>query len=132
MCSSDLSGFFEPVLYLLSIGLGLGGFVTQVDGVSYTAFIAPGLLASSCMNGAVSDGFFNIFYRLHIQKTYDAILTTPMRVPDIAFGEMLWALARGSIYASMFLLVLVVLGAVQGQPIVNPYLAVLEIGRAHV
>ena len=53
----------------------------------------------SCMNGAISDGMFNIFFKLHFQKTYDGILATPMRVPDVAFGEMLWALTRGSIYA---------------------------------
>ena len=75
------TGFFEPLFYLLSIGLGLGAFVPDIGGVSYTAFVAPGLLASSCMNGAISDGFFNIFFKLHFQKTYDGILATPMRVP---------------------------------------------------
>ena len=118
-----LSGFFEPVLYLLSIGLGLGGFVTQVDGVSYTAFIAPGLLASSCMNGAVSDGFFNIFFKLHFQKTYDGILATPMRVADIAFGEMLWALTRGALYSVGFLAVMAGVGAWQGAPILLSWTA---------
>jgi hypothetical protein len=50
------TGFFEPLFYLLSIGLGLGAFVPDIGGVSYTAFVAPGLLASSCMNGAISTG----------------------------------------------------------------------------
>ena len=99
------SGFFEPVFYLLGIGVGLGGLVPAIEGVSYAAFIAPGLLASSCLNGALSDGMFNIFFKLHFQKTYDGILATPMRVPDIAFGEMLWALTRSSLYAAGFLLV---------------------------
>lgn len=112
-----LSGFFEPLFYLLAIGFGLGAFVPSVAGISYAAFVAPGLLASSCLNGAISDGFFNIFFKLHFQKTYDGILATPMRVADIAFGEMLWALIRGALYAAGFLLVLVGLGAVRGTPL---------------
>jgi lipooligosaccharide transport system permease protein len=110
------SGFFEPVFYLLSLGVGLGGMVPGVEGISYTAFVVPGLLASSCMNGAITDGFFNIFFKLHFQKTYDGILATPMRVADIAFGEMLWALMRGSTYAAGFLIVVVVLGWTTGSP----------------
>jgi lipooligosaccharide transport system permease protein len=110
------SGFFEPVLYLFSIGMGLGAMVPQVQGVSYTAFVVPGLLASSCMNGAITDGFFNIFFKLHYQKTYDGILATPMRVADIVFGEMLWAVIRGSMYAAGFLVVVLALGSVTGSP----------------
>ena len=104
------SGFFEPLFYLLSLGIGLGAMVPDIGGVTYVAFVAPGLLASSCMNGAITDGFFNIFFKLHFQKTYDGILATPMRVPDVAFGEALWALTRGSIYAATFLLVVLVMG----------------------
>ena len=111
------SGFFEPLFYLLSIGIGLGALVPDVGGVWYAAFVAPGLLASSCMNGAISDGFFNIFFKLHFQKTYDGILASPMRVPDVAFGEMLWALSRGSIYAAAFLIVMLALGSVRHAPI---------------
>jgi len=108
------SGFFEPLFYLLSLGVGLGGMVSDVGGISYVAFVAPGLLASSCMNGAVSDGFFNIWFKLHYQKTYDGILATPMRVSDVALGEMLWALTRGSIYAATFLVLVAVMGEVWG------------------
>jgi lipooligosaccharide transport system permease protein len=112
-----LSGFFEPLFYLLGIGIGLGALVPPVDGISYSAFVAPGLLASSCLNGAITDGFFNVHWKLHHQKTYDGILATPMRVPDVAFGEMLWALGRGSIYAAAFLCVLLALGAATAQPL---------------
>ena len=111
------SGFFEPVFYLLGLGIGLGGMIPDLAGVSYVAFVAPGLLASSCLNGALTDGFFNIFFKLHFQKTYDGILATPMRVADIALGETMWALARGSLYATGFLLVLLALGAATGRPI---------------
>lgn len=112
-----VSGFFEPLFYMLGIGLGLGAIVPPIDGISYGAFVAPGLLASSCLNGAITDGFFNVHFKLHHQKTYDGILTTPMRVPDVAFGEMLWALGRGSIYAAAFLLVLFALGNATGGPL---------------
>ncbi len=108
------SGFFEPVFYLFSIGIGLGSMVAGVQGVSYTAFVVPALLASSCMNGAITDGFFNIFFKLHHQKTYDGILATPLRVADIVFGEMLWAIMRGSIYAAGFLLVVLGVGEATG------------------
>jgi lipooligosaccharide transport system permease protein len=68
------------------------------------------------MNGAMSDGFFNIYFKLHVKKTYDGILATPMRVPDVAFGEMLWAISRGSMYAASFLVTVVVVGAATDTP----------------
>jgi lipooligosaccharide transport system permease protein len=120
-----VSGFFEPLFYLLGIGLGLGGMVPDIQGVSYGAFVAPGLLAASCMNGAMSDGFFNIFFKLHFQKTYDGVLATPMGVADMAFGEMLWALARGSIYAGVFLLVILFIGESVGPRMLLSPLALL-------
>jgi lipooligosaccharide transport system permease protein len=120
-----VSGFFEPLFYLLSLGIGLGSMVPPIDGISYSAFVAPGLLASSCLNGAVSDGFFNIFFKLHFQKTYDGILATPLRVPDVAFGEMLWALGRGSIYAAGFLIVVLVLGETTDRPMLLSWSATL-------
>jgi lipooligosaccharide transport system permease protein len=112
-----VTGFFEPLFYFLGIGIGLGSMMPPIGGVNYAAFVAPGLLASSCLNGAITDGFFNIFFRLHYQKIYDGILATPMRVSDIAFGEMLWALSRGSLYAAIFLVVLLGLGEATGQPL---------------
>jgi len=125
-----LSGFFEPLFYLLGIGIGLGAMVPDVGGVSYLAFVAPGLLASSCMNGAIADGFFNIFFKLHFQKTYDGILATPMRVADVAAGEALWALGRGSIYAAAFLLVLLAMGAATGRPILLSWWGLLALPAA--
>jgi len=116
------SGFFEPLFYLISIGIGLGSMIGQVDGIPYSAFVAPGLLVSSCMNGAITDGFFNIWFKLHHEKTYDGILATPMRVGDIAFGEMLWAVARGSLYAATFIAVVFVTGLLSGnRMILSPW-----------
>jgi len=125
-----VTGFFEPVLYLLGIGFGVGALVSSVDGISYVAFVAPGLLAASCLNGAVTDGCFNIWFKLHFMKIYDGVLATPMRVPDVAFGEMLWAVTRGSIYAGCFLIVLLVIGGVTGRPVLLSPLAVFAFPAA--
>ena len=107
-----VSGIFEPLFYLLSIGVGLGALVGPVAGVSFTSFVAPALLASSSMNGAVFDSTFNVFFRLKYAKTYDAALATPMRPGDIAVGEIGWALLRGGLYAAAFLVVMLAMGLV--------------------
>jgi len=92
-----VSGIFEPLFYLLSIGVGIGALVGKVSGpaghlVGFTSFVAPALLATSSMNGAVFDSTFNVFFRLKYAKFYDAALATPMRSGDIALGEIGWAL----------------------------------------
>jgi lipooligosaccharide transport system permease protein len=111
-----ISGIFEPVFYLFSIGVGVSKLVgdVQVSGhlVSYTAFIAPAMLASSAMNGSMADAIFNLFFKLKYLKMYDAVLATPMTPFDIAVGEIGWALMRGSFYSSVFLAVMLVMGLV--------------------
>jgi lipooligosaccharide transport system permease protein len=106
-----LSGFFEPLFYLLAVGVGFGrltGNITAPDGtsLSYAAFVAPALLAASAMNGAVYDATFNIFFKFKYVKLYDAMLATPLGPVDIAVGEIAWALLRGGLYAAGFLVVL--------------------------
>lgn len=109
-----LSGFFEPLFYLLSIGIGLNHLVgpLQVHGriVSYASFVAPGMLATSAMNGAMIDSIFNPFFKLKISHSYDALLATPLEVTDVAFGEVLWALVRAAMYGASFILCMVLLG----------------------
>ncbi len=109
-----VSGFFEPLFYLLSIGFGLGALVGNVPGpgggeISYQLFVAPALLASSSMNGAITEATFNFFFKLRYQKTFDAILSTPLSVGDISLGEMGWGLIRGALYTIGFLAVMVLL-----------------------
>lgn len=113
------SGFFEPVFYLFSIGIGLGALVGEVTGpagepVSYTAFVAPALLGASAMNGAVLESTMNIFFKLKYGKVYDGMLTTPMKPMDIAVGEITWCLIRGLIYAAGFLVVALTMGLTTG------------------
>jgi lipooligosaccharide transport system permease protein len=110
-----LSGFFEPLFYLLSIGFGLGGMVGDVPGpggqpIPYALFVAPALLASSSMNGAITECTFNFFFKLNYQKTYDAVLATPMSPGDVALGEIGWAIIRSTLYSVGFLAVLLLLG----------------------
>jgi lipooligosaccharide transport system permease protein len=106
------SGFFEPLFYLFSLGIGLGHYVGRVDGVSYASFIAPGLLASSAMNGAVFDATVNVFWKLRYGKVYDAMLATPIGPTDVALGETGWAQFRGLLYATGFVITAVALGLV--------------------
>jgi lipooligosaccharide transport system permease protein len=129
------SGLFEPVFYLLSIGVGLGKLVGTVTGpgghhVGFTSFVAPALLATSAMNGAVMDSTFNVFFRLKYAKLYDAALATPMREDEIALGEIGWALIRGGIYAVGFIAVMLVMGLVHSIWAVAAVPASLLIGFA--
>jgi lipooligosaccharide transport system permease protein len=110
------SGFFEPVFYLLAIGVGLGALVGEVTDdaqtLQYTSFVAPGLLAASAMNGVMTDITSNIFWKLRYGKVYEAMLATPIGVADVALGEILVALMRGVLYAAGFLVVMLALGLV--------------------
>lgn len=109
-----VSGFFEPLFYLLSMRAGVGDLVGDVRvagrAVPYDAFVAPALMASSAMNGAIFDSTGNVLHRLKYARIYDAALATPMGPADVAVGEIGWALIRGQIYAIGFLLVMASLG----------------------
>jgi lipooligosaccharide transport system permease protein len=130
-----LSGFFEPLFYLGSIGFGLGALVGTVNGpggapISYQLFVAPALLASAAMNGAIAEGTFNFFFKLRYNKTFEAILATPLSPGDVAVGELVWALIRGGIYAIAFILVMLLLGLVASPLVLLAVPAALLIGFA--
>ena len=113
-----IGGFFEPLFYLLSIGFGIGGMVGDVPGpggvpIPYAVFVAPALLASSSMNGAITECTFNFFFKLNYQKTYDAVLSTPMSPGDVALGEIGWAIIRSTLYSFGFFAVILLLGLVR-------------------
>jgi lipooligosaccharide transport system permease protein len=112
-----VSGFFEPLFYLVAVGFGVGQFVETVPygdvDLDYAVFLAPGLLAASTLNGAVFDGFFSPFFKLNWMKTYDGIIVTPVGIPDIAAGEIVWATLRGTIYGAGFLIVMLLLGLIE-------------------
>ncbi len=109
-----LSGFFEPLLYLFGIGYGVGSLVGRVQDagghmVGYAVFVAPALMATAAMNGAIFDSTFNLFEKIKYRRTYDAILATPVTTGDVALGEVTWAVMRGSIYSTGFIVVIVAL-----------------------
>ncbi len=103
-----LTGFAEPVFYLFSLGIGLGALIDRVttdngSRVPYAVFVAPALLASSAMNGAIFDSTFNVFFKLKYAKLYDSVLATSMGPRDVAVGEIAWSLLRGTFYSTAFL-----------------------------
>ena len=129
-----LSGFLEPVFYLFSIGVGVGqlieGFEFHGETIPYAAFVAPGMLAASAMNGALLDSTFNFFFKLKYNKLFDQMLATPLTTSDVARGELAWSLLRGGIYALAFLLVMVAMDLVQSWWAVLAVPAALLIGFA--
>lgn len=108
------TGFLEPVFYLFSIGIGVGALVSgfEVGGreIEYAAFVAPAMLATSAMNGALYDSTMNFFHKLRYGKLFDQMLATPLTTMDVARGELLWSLTRGGLYALVFWLVMVAMG----------------------
>jgi len=101
-----LPNFFEPVLYLVSIGVGVGAYISNMGGLPYIEFIAPGLVCVAAMNGASFEVTYNIFVRMNYEKAYDAMLTTPIQPGDILAGEVLWAVTRSVVYGFCFFAVL--------------------------
>ena len=113
-----LAGFADPILFLGSIGIGVGQLVHTLPGpagrpVDYAVYVAPGLLATAAMNGAVIDTTFGFFVNYKYGHVYDGMLATPMRVLDVAIGEVAWSLLRGAAYSAVFLAVMAALGYVE-------------------
>ena len=129
-----VTGFFEPLFYLLSIRIGLSALVGDVETggrlVPYDQFVAPGLMAAAAMNGAVFDSTMNIFFKIKIARTYEAVLSTPMSAGDVAVGEITFAVLRGTLYSIAFMVTMWVLGMVQSPWIVLAVPACVLIGFA--
>lgn len=130
-----LTGMLEPVFYLFSIGIGVGDLVGELPlgggrFVDYTAFVAPAMLASSAMNGALYDATYNIFFRMKYAKLYDAMLATPLKPLDVARGEVTWALLRGAFYSAAFIVIMVAMGLVESWWMLLALPATLLIGYA--
>jgi lipooligosaccharide transport system permease protein len=107
-----LPPFIEPVLYLVAIGFGLGMFVGEINGVPYVNFIAPALLAISMMNAAFFECTYSSYVRMYYQKTFEAMIATPLSIDDVVTGELLWGATRSFIYSTVMLLVLALFGVV--------------------
>ncbi len=107
-----LPSLLEPILYLLALGIGLGGFIQSIEGVHYINFIAPALVAISIMNGSFFECTYASFVRMYFQKTFDAIIATPVSVEEVIAGELVWGATRATINSTTVLVVITAFGLV--------------------
>lgn len=112
-----LTGFVEPILFLFAFGFGIGELIGDItpegsEAISYAMYIAPGLLATSAMNGAIYDSTWNVFFKIKHGRLYESMLATSLGTLDVALGEIIWALMRGLMYATGFMAIVTPLGLV--------------------
>jgi lipooligosaccharide transport system permease protein len=112
MVPSLLGNFIDPTLYLFGLGLGLGALIAEVDGQPYLNFLAPGIIAYATMNAASFEALYSAFSRMHVQKTWEAVLTTPLTLTDVVLGELLWAATKATLAGSAVTLVAAAAGLV--------------------
>lgn len=105
--------FLEPLLYLFAMGFGLGTYIKNIEGMSYAKFIAPALISISIMNSSFFECSFASYVRMYYQKTFDAIIATPLSIEEVIAGEILWGATRSLINASIMLVVIAVFKLVE-------------------
>jgi lipooligosaccharide transport system permease protein len=114
----------EPIFYLVALGFGLGSIVTSIEGVSYIRFIAPALVAISMMYGSFFECTYGSFVRMYYQKTFDAIIATPVSVEEVIAGELLWGATRSAINSTIVLVVVAAFGLISSPLcLIVPFLA---------
>lgn len=116
--SSIALNFVEPVLYLLALGFGLGAFVKEINGVPYINFIAPGIIASSSMFAAIYECTYGTYVRMTYQKTFDAILATPVNLNDLVAGELMWGATKSVLYGTIIMIVISLFGLVDSPALI--------------
>ncbi|HDO26274.1 MAG TPA: ABC transporter permease, partial [Nitrospirae bacterium] len=116
--SSFVFSFFEPILYLVAMGFGLGAFVKEINGTPYINFIAPGIIASSSMFATTSECTYGTYVRMTFQKTFDAILVTPVNIEDLIAGELLWGATKSTLYGTIVMIVLTIFGLLDSSLII--------------
>jgi lipooligosaccharide transport system permease protein len=110
---SILGNLADPLLYMLGFGYGIGALVPQMEGMSYIAFIAAGTVCSSTMNSATFESMYSSFSRMHVQRTWDAILNAPIDLDDIVVAEVVWSASKATLSGVAVLLVATLLGLTQ-------------------
>jgi lipooligosaccharide transport system permease protein len=111
---SILGNLADPLIYMLGLGYGLGAMLPAIDGQSYVTFLAAGIVCSSTMNAATFEALYSAFSRMHVQKTWDAILNTPLGLADVVAGELLWAATKSFFSGAAILVVVSALGLTNG------------------
>jgi lipooligosaccharide transport system permease protein len=110
--SNFIPPLLEPILYLAAFGIGFGLLVPPIDNVPYVNYLAPGLIAISMMNAAFFECTFSSFVRMYYQKTFDAIVATPLNIDEVIMGEILWGATKSMIYSAIVLAVVAAFGLV--------------------
>jgi len=108
-----LPSLLEPILHLVAFGIGLGGFIPSIQGQPYIDYLAPALVAIAIMNGAFFECTFGSFVRMYYQKTFDAIVATPVSVEEVVAGELLWGATRSTFNATIVLAVIAIFGLIK-------------------
>lgn len=101
-----LGNLADPAFYMLGLGYGLGGLLPEVHGMSYMTFLASGTVCYSTMNAASFEALYSGFSRMHVQKTWDAILNAPLTLDDVLFGELVWIISK-SLLSGVAILVII-------------------------
>ena len=109
---SMLGNLADPLLYMFGLGYGLGRMLEDVGGMSYIAFLAAGVICSSTMMSASFESMYSAFSRMHMQKTWDAILNAPLTLDDVLLGEWVWSASKSFLSGSAVLIVAALLGLV--------------------
>ncbi|MGB8249672.1 MAG: nodulation protein NodJ, partial [Azonexus sp.] len=111
---SILGNLADPLIYMLGLGYGLGKMLPTIDGQPYVAFLAAGTVCASTMNAATFEALYSAFSRMHVQKTWDAILNTPLGLADVVAGELFWAATKSLFSGAAILIVIAALGLTSG------------------
>ena len=109
---SVLFNLADPTIYMLGLGYGLGGFLPEVDGVPYILFLAAGTICFSTMNTATFETLYSAFSRMHVQRTWDAIINAPVALDDVVLAELVWAASKSFLSGLAILIVVYALGIV--------------------
>ena len=107
-----LPTFLDPMFYLLAMGFGLGTYLATIQGIPYKEFVAPGLIASAAMWAAAFESTYNTYIKMNEARLYDALVATPVEVPDVVAGEVAWAATRSFVYSTTFLIAVAAFGLV--------------------
>src|SRR5204863_3967940 len=107
---SVLGNLADPLLYMVGLGYGLGSLLPQMQGVSYVAFLAGGVVCSSTMMTSSFEAMYSAFSRMHVQRTWDAIINAPLSLDDVLFAEWIWAASKAVVSTLAILIVILLLG----------------------
>ncbi|HEX8009345.1 MAG TPA: ABC transporter permease [Casimicrobiaceae bacterium] len=108
--ASVLGNIADPLLYMLALGYGIGAFVPEIGGMKYIAFIGTGMVCQSAMFTSSFEAMYSAFSRMHVQRTWDAIINAPISLDDVIFAEWVWAATKSLLSVLAILLVILGLG----------------------